>query len=75
MNLLEGKSSKDAWQEVQNKFLPTWKMGVKFWPIVQTLNFALVPEKNRVVFVGLASFVWTTYLSFMEISPSKCKKV
>lgn len=52
-----------------------FKMGVKFWPIVQTLNFALVPEKNRVVFVGLASFVWTTYLSFMEISPSKCKKV
>lgn len=51
-----------------NFFSLMFQMGMKFWPIVQTLNFALVPEKNRVIFVGLASFVWTTYLSFMEIS-------
>ncbi|EFX89001.1 hypothetical protein DAPPUDRAFT_191208 [Daphnia pulex] len=70
MNLLEGKSSNEAWHEVENKFLQTWKTGVKFWPVVQTFNFALIPERNRVVFVGLASFIWTAYLSFMEASSS-----
>jgi Mpv17 / PMP22 family len=38
--------------------------------VVQTFNFALIPERNRVVFVGLASFIWTAYLSFMEASSS-----
>ena len=37
-----------------------------FWPIVQTVNFAFTPERNRVVVTGVASFLWTAYLSFMQ---------
>lgn len=36
------------------------------WPIVQTFNFAFVPERNRVVVTGMVSFIWTVYLSFMQ---------
>ena len=48
-----------------NFFLQT---GMTFWPLVQTFNFAVIPERNRVAFVGVASFVWTAYLSFMKAS-------
>lgn len=39
-----------------------------FWPFVQTMNFAYVPERNRVVVVAVGSFVWTTFLSYMHHS-------
>ena len=39
-----------------------------FWPIVQTLNFAYVAERNRVVVVSAGSFVWTAFLSYMHHS-------
>ncbi|KAF7278742.1 hypothetical protein GWI33_008049 [Rhynchophorus ferrugineus] len=52
MSLLEGKSLNDAKVEVQKKFLPTWKVGFCVWPIVQTLNFQYIPEKNRVPFMA-----------------------
>ena len=39
---------------------------VTFWPFVQTINYSIVPLHNRVVFSGIASFIWTIYLSFMK---------
>lgn len=36
------------------------------WPIVSTLNFALVPEKNRVVFISMCSLMWTCFLAYMK---------
>ena len=39
-------------------------MWVCFWPFVQTLNFAFIAEKNRVVVVSIASFIWAVYLSY-----------
>ncbi|KAG7155079.1 PXMP2/4 family protein 4-like [Homarus americanus] len=42
------------------------KVGVCFWPVVQTINFAYVAEKNRVVVVSMASFLWTIFLSYMH---------
>lgn len=36
------------------------------WPAVSTLNFALVPEKNRVVFISCCSLLWTCFLAYMK---------
>ena len=36
------------------------------WPVVQTLNFAYVAEKNRVIVVSIVSFMWTIFLSYMH---------
>ncbi|XP_055914194.1 mpv17-like protein [Eupeodes corollae] len=66
MNLLEFKSLNDGIEELRLKFWPTFKVGVCVWPIVQTINFSMVPERNRVVFVSIISVMWTTYLAYMK---------
>lgn len=66
MSMLEGKPYRACANEVREKFWPTYKIGMVFWPTAQTLNFYFVSEKNRIVFVSLASFVWTVYLAHMK---------
>ncbi|KDR12034.1 mpv17-like protein [Zootermopsis nevadensis] len=66
MSLLEGKSSSEAANEVTAKFWPTMQVGVFVWPVVQTVNFTIVPERNRIVFVGFCSMVWTCFLAYMK---------
>lgn len=66
MSLLEGKSAADARHEVADKFWPTFQVGACVWPILQMLNYTLVAEKNRVVFVSFCSLIWTTFLAYMK---------
>lgn len=66
ITLLEGQPWAECVQEWKQKLIPTWKVAVCFWPVVQTVNFAYVPEKNRVVVVSVASFMWTIFLSYMH---------
>lgn len=42
------------------------QVGVCFWPVMQTINFGFLPEKNRVPFVGACSLLWTIFLSYMK---------
>nr|CAH7750328.1 unnamed protein product [Callosobruchus chinensis] len=66
MSLLEGKSIAEAKKEVEAKFLPTWKVGVCIWPVLQTVNFNYVSEKNRVPVISICSLMWTCFLSYMH---------
>ncbi|CAK1541038.1 unnamed protein product [Leptosia nina] len=66
MSLLERKPIANCVKEVREKFWPTYKIGAIFWPTAQTINFYFVSEKNRIVFVSAASFVWTIYLAHMK---------
>uniref|UniRef100_A0A0P4WAE6 Mpv17-like protein n=1 Tax=Scylla olivacea TaxID=85551 RepID=A0A0P4WAE6_SCYOL len=66
ITLLEGRPWNECVQEWKQKLIPTWKVAVCFWPVVQTFNFAYVAEKNRVVVVSVASFMWTIFLSYMH---------
>lgn len=66
MSLLEGKSVDESKEAVNSKFLPSWKVGICFWPVLQTINFCWVPEKNRVPYVSMCSFVWCCFLSYMH---------
>lgn len=66
MSLLEMKPVSTCINEVREKFWPTYKIGVVFWPTAQTLNFYFISEKNRIIFVSAASFVWTIYLAHMK---------
>ncbi|XP_065572583.1 mpv17-like protein isoform X1 [Artemia franciscana] len=66
INLLEKKSFSDIITEIKAKFALTYTSGLSFWPFVQLTNFFIVPDKNRVVFTGVASFIWTVYLSFVK---------
>ncbi|CAH1154083.1 unnamed protein product [Phaedon cochleariae] len=66
MSLLEGKGINEAKQEVAAKVFPTWKVGVCVWPILQTINFCYIAEKNRVPYVSACSLVWCCFLSYMQ---------
>ncbi|CAD7090085.1 unnamed protein product [Hermetia illucens] len=66
MSLLERKTIREAGQEVSKKFLPTYKVALAVWPIVATINFSLIPEKNRVPFISVCSLIWTCFLAYMK---------
>lgn len=71
MSALERKPLKECVNEVREKWWPTYKIGVIFWPTAQTINFYCVSEKNRIIFVSMASFVWTVYLAHMKAKEQK----
>lgn len=45
-----------------------FQTGVSFWPIVQSINFSLVPYKHRTKVMGCASFVWSMFLCYEKES-------
>lgn len=45
------------------------------WPILQTINFTLIPERNRVVYVSVCSLMWTSFLAYMKSLETKEKKI
>ncbi|KAL7743047.1 hypothetical protein ACLKA6_005793 [Drosophila palustris] len=67
MSLLELKTFSEAVEETKQKALPTYKVGLCVWPFVQTINFSLVPEHNRVVFVSICSLMWIIFLAFTKM--------
>lgn len=68
MSLLEGRSFKESVKEVTDKFPKTWKVGIIWWPIVQTINFSFIKEKNRVIYVCVCSFVWTIFMGNLSLN-------
>ncbi|XKL68406.1 hypothetical protein PGB90_003897 [Kerria lacca] len=66
MSLLEGKNMDAAKQEVSSKFLPTYKVGAVIWPVLQTINYTLIPERNRIPFVSICSLMWSSFLAYMN---------
>jgi protein Mpv17 len=66
MSLLEGKTKKEALEEVTEKFWPTYQVAICIWPFIQTFNFSVVPERNRVPFISVCSFMWTIFLAYMK---------
>ncbi|KAH0561886.1 protein sym1-like isoform X1 [Cotesia glomerata] len=66
INLLEFKPISECVEEVKNKFFPTWRIGVFVWPILQTINYVFIPERNRVVYVSFCSLGWTSLLSYVK---------
>ncbi|CAH2059346.1 unnamed protein product, partial [Iphiclides podalirius] len=66
MSLLEMRPLSSCVEEVRLKFWDAYKIGALFWPAAQTINFYFVSERNRIVFVSAASFVWTVYLAHVK---------
>ena len=55
-----------AWEHKVRKDLPmTVVQSTSFWGPVQAINFTLVPAYARALYVNVASFTWTSYLSFI----------
>ncbi|KAB0794751.1 hypothetical protein PPYR_11590 [Photinus pyralis] len=66
MSMLNNKTIDEGIQEIRMKFWPTYKVGVCVWPVLQTFNFLVIKERNRVPFVSMCSLVWGCFLSYMD---------
>ncbi|XP_065354440.1 protein Mpv17 [Calliphora vicina] len=66
MSLMEGKTVEEARREVSSKFLDAYRIGIIYWPCVQTINFAFVPVQNQVIFTSFFSMCWTTFLAYVK---------
>ncbi|XP_060663615.1 uncharacterized protein LOC133847898 [Drosophila sulfurigaster albostrigata] len=66
MSLLESKTVREAVAEVGKKVIPTYKVALCVWPLVATINFSLIPERNRVPFISVCSLCWTCFLAYMK---------
>lgn len=75
MSILERKKQSQAADEVREKFWDTYKVGFVYWPVVQTINFSLVPQKNQIIAAGFFSLIWTTFLAFVKTHGGKEKHV
>ncbi len=49
---------------IRQQFLGTWFTGLKYWPIVHSINFSVVPLMHRSLFAHFASVYWMAVLSY-----------
>ncbi|KAH8415351.1 hypothetical protein KR222_004973 [Zaprionus bogoriensis] len=42
------------------------QVALSVWPLVATINFTLIPERNRVPFISVCSLCWTCFLAYMK---------
>jgi len=76
LNMLEGRSLKDAWAEVKAKLIPTIIFSVLLWTPAQTINFRYVPPHLRVVYMACVTFLELNVLALMKRIPhEEVKKV
>ncbi|CAH8624218.1 unnamed protein product [Schistosoma rodhaini] len=55
-----------AFQRCRQSFLPGYLSDLVYWPVLQTINFALVPPGYRVLYVIFFTSIWNTYLCFFS---------
>ncbi|VEU40542.1 unnamed protein product [Pseudo-nitzschia multistriata] len=53
------------WQKIRSDLPGAWLAGAGYWPIVDLLSYSIVPVKWIPLFVNMASFIWTIYLSLV----------
>jgi hypothetical protein len=68
IGLLEGKDFQQIKQTVATQWWPTQKMSWRVWPIVQLINFSVVPGHLRILFINCVSFWWGI---FMQLKAGK----
>jgi len=68
ISLLEGKDFSHIWQKIRTDYWITQKMSWRIWPLVQLVNFSLVPGNLRIFFINLVSFFWGIFLQVRAAS-------
>lgn len=63
MSMMEGNP---PFEELQQKFVPTFARSCLFWLPAQTANFTFVPPQFRVVYVGACAFAWVNILCWVK---------
>nr|XP_019009509.1 uncharacterized protein I206_06158 [Kwoniella pini CBS 10737]OCF48290.1 hypothetical protein I206_06158 [Kwoniella pini CBS 10737] len=74
MGIMEGRD----WQGISDKFsdmyMPALIANWKVWPLIQTINFKLMPIQYRVPFQSTCGIAWTLYLSLLNAKDDASEK-
>merc|ERR1719402_571387 len=65
-SLLEGRSLSQCWTEFVSKFPTIYLFDWLIWPPSQAVNFTLVPQPFRVLYVNCVTVVWDVFLSYIK---------
>ncbi|RKF63830.1 Protein sym1 [Erysiphe neolycopersici] len=63
MTVAEGGDRRAVSIKLRDMFIPTLKANYMIWPLVQMVNFRLMPIRFQLPFVSTVGIAWTTYLS------------
>ncbi|CAD6506275.1 BgTH12-07202 [Blumeria graminis f. sp. triticale] len=68
MTIAEGGGRRAVSTKLRDMYLPTLKANFVVWPLVQMVNFRLMPLQFQLPFVSTISIAWTVYLSLSNAS-------
>jgi len=63
MTVAEGGGKRAITRKFQDVYLPALRANWTLWPIVQILNFRVIPLQFQIPFVSSVGIAWTAYLS------------
>ena len=66
MGFYEGKPFSQSLQTLREKLWPTLVVNWSVWPIINFVNFSLVPLKFHILVINFCIIFWTAYLSFVN---------
>lgn len=65
-SILSGHSLASTWEHLQQTLPRSWKSAFGYWPVVNAVNFSVVPTQLRGIFQAFAGLVWQTYLAWLS---------
>jgi protein Mpv17 len=68
MTVAEGGGKRAVIRKFQDVYMPALKANYIVWPLVQIVNFRLVPIQFQIPFVSTIGIAWTAYLSVTNSS-------
>ncbi|MCJ1336064.1 hypothetical protein MMC09_001339 [Bachmanniomyces sp. S44760] len=68
MTVAEGGGRRAVARKFQDVYLPALKANFILWPLVQILNFRVIPLQFQIPFVSTVGIAWTAYLSVTNSS-------
>ncbi|EMR68535.1 hypothetical protein MGN70_014625 [Eutypa lata] len=63
MTVAEGGGRRAVAHKLRDMYIPTLKANFMVWPLVQIINFRLMPVQFQLPFVSTIGIAWTAYLS------------
>ncbi|XP_044751553.1 protein Mpv17-like isoform X2 [Coccinella septempunctata] len=73
--LVQGKMSSEIQRILSEDFPKILLTNYKVWPVIQLINFYLVPLHHQVLFIQTVAILWNTYMSWMTHSHGKYEGV
>lgn len=63
MTVAEGGGRKAVTKKFQDVYVPALRANYMLWPMVQMINFRVMPVQFQIPFVSSVGIAWTAYLS------------